>query len=90
MKLVVETVIEGTQREGLAWGAGEDGSAILMVLVGSRRVLVSMAPEEALECAIGGAYVGQGLRMARAQQQGATPPQAMLTDASGVPLSRRS
>lgn len=88
MKMNVETVIEGSQREGVAWGMGEDGSAVLVVVVGSRRVLVAMSVDDCLETAIGAAFVGQTLRINAQMKAGAPPPARALVDASGVPLGK--
>jgi hypothetical protein len=88
MKLEVETVIEGAQREGCAWGVTNDGRAVFIAIVGSRRVIIEMDYVDALDTCIGGIHVGQGLRMSAAHEN-AAPPQSMITDARGVPLGGR-
>ena len=88
IKVKVETVIEGSAREGVAWGVGANGEAVLVVVAGSQRVLVALDYVDAIDACIGGIYVGQGIRMAMNEAQGHPAPQSRLVDVSGVPLGK--
>lgn len=90
MKLETDTVVEGRQRDGAAWGVSETpGNVVLVVIAGSRRALVEMTYEQALETGIGAIYVGQGVRMMVHEAAGAQRPQSALVDPMGVPLGGR-
>lgn len=86
MKLDVQTVIEGSQREGIAWGITPDGQVVLVAVVGSRRVLLAMSLRDASETMIGAGFAIQSVRMAAAAEQGELPPQRAIVGADGVPL----
>jgi hypothetical protein len=88
MKLQIDTVLQAAPRIGAAWGMnGETGEAVLVIVDGSKRIMLSMAPEESLDICAGGIYTAVGLRQMAAQRAGATAPSSALVDPQGIPLA---
>jgi hypothetical protein len=88
MKLQIDTVVQTAPRIGAAWGMNaETGEAVLVIVDGAKRIMLSMAPEEGLDVCAGGIYTAMGLRQMAAQRAGAQPPASMLVDPQGIPLA---
>lgn len=74
MKLTVETVIDTGGTEEAGWGLSLSANPVLMIVVGSRKVLVEMSPSDARDvgCAAICASNAAGLVRAEMDQRQAT------------------
>jgi hypothetical protein len=86
MKLLIERIVERDQREGIVWGATPEGNAVLVIVVGSERVILEMTPGQAERVGVGGCYVATGLATASAPAE--QKPQSMLVGRDGLPIGR--
>lgn len=88
MKLSIERGLLTASPQALAaWGASESGLPMMMLVVGSDRVLCEMTPEEAKEFAACGIFVAvSALQAGHARAGNPGGVAAGLVDGSGLPL----
>lgn len=90
MTMAVETVIDAAGRDFAGWGVQGD-RAVLLVQVGSRKVVVSMPAADAKELGCGGIFAG-GVAAQHAAARAGEPAHggSRILGADGMPIGEVS